>query len=78
MWAVQTSLHDKLDADAAIGAAVERAWLLILQKNHAAMRAVQNNIDDGVSAVGDHVQPGSLSDAQDRRSVLLVKLLHCA
>jgi hypothetical protein len=31
-----------------------------------------------VSAVGDHVQPGSLSDAQDRRSVLLVKLLHCA
>ncbi len=78
MWAVKTSLHDKLDTDAAISAAVERARLLILQKNHAAMRAVQNNIDDGVCAVGGHVQPGSLSDAQDRCSVLLVKLLHCA
>jgi hypothetical protein len=31
-----------------------------------------------VCAVGGHVQPGSLSDAQDRCSVLLVKLLHCA
>ena len=74
---LQIRADKKLDADAALCAAVENARLLSLQKRDRAMRPVQNNINNGMAVVGAHMQPGSLPDAQHCSIVLLVELLRC-
>jgi hypothetical protein len=69
-----TSFHEELDANTPT-TAVDSQRLLILQKCCAAVRPVQDNINNSAAAVRENMKPSSLPDTEYRCIVLLVKFL---